>query len=109
VQEQTIYFSDDGYSFTSPELCLEYERQKARWDAAMQELTPPDGDEGDLDMARWAPASTRIPFSRTPIRDVQLPAVLRGAPNRLRSDAEPRAFLERLAYLQKLAAFMAEE
>lgn len=88
MHEQTVYLSNDGFIFTTPEQCLEYEKKRARWTAAMEEIPPPEGIF--LDLSEWMPRSS---YRAGTIREA--------------SDA--RGFLEKLAYLQRLAMFMTEE
>ena len=83
-----MYISGDGFIFITPEHCLEYEKKRARWTAAMEEIPPPEGFS--LDLSEWMP---RSPYRSGTIREA--------------SDA--RNFLEKLAYLLRLAEFMAEE
>lgn len=86
--EKTLYLSNDGFVFTTPELCLEYEKKRDRWTAAMKEIHPPEGSS--LDLSKWIPLS---PYRADTIEP----------------EGKPRGFLEQLAYLQRLATFMAEE
>lgn len=90
VLEKTLYFSNDGFAFPTPELCLEYEKKKrALWTAAMKEIPPPEGIS--LDLGEWMPSS---PYRAGTIK---------------LAAGEAEVFLEQLAYLQKLAAFMASD
>ena len=88
MNEQTVYISNDGFIFTTPEQCLEYEKKRARWTAAMEEIPPPEGI--CLDLSEWMP---RSPYRAGTIREA----------------SEARDFLEKMTYLQRLAVFMAEE
>lgn len=87
--EKTLYFSDDGFAFPTRELCLEYEKKRARWTAAMKEIPPPEGVS--LDLGEWMPLS---PYRAGTI---ELAA------------GRAEVFLKQLAYLQELAAFMASD
>ena len=95
MEQRTVYIASDGTQFSDPELCSRYETSKVKWESALQSVQSPGAAAGhddwsdDLDLRAWMPSD----YPRDPAEREE-DAVL---------------FLKRLDYLQRLAAFMAQE